>query len=83
MVIERKENVARIKSRIDDIMASAIRAVCIGRDMEEAFIVAQVLEKASKTFIEAEFIGGAKSVGKFNAMYKHQYYLRKYSKQKK
>jgi L-fuculose-phosphate aldolase len=38
-------------------------AVCIGRDMEEAFVVCQVLEKACRSFIEAEFLGGAKAIG--------------------
>ncbi|KPL12775.1 MAG: hypothetical protein AMS26_16350 [Bacteroides sp. SM23_62] len=58
-------------------------AVCIGRDLEEAFVVSQVLEKACRVFIEAEFLGGAKSIGKVEAYLMHQYYLNKYSKQKK
>lgn len=77
-----KNTIKALNGRMAAFMANH-GAVCVGRDMEEAFIVAQVLEKACKTFIEAEFIGGAKSVGKFNAMYMHQYYFRKYSKQKK
>ncbi len=55
-------------------------AVCIGRNMDEAFLVCQVLEKACKAFIEAEFLGGAKSINKFEAWIMHEYYLRKYSK---
>lgn len=58
-------------------------AVCLGRDLEEAFVVSQVLEKACRTFIEAEFLGGAKSIHKVEAYLMHQYYLNKYSKQKK
>jgi L-fuculose-phosphate aldolase len=58
-------------------------AVCIGRDMKEAFTVCDVLEKACKAFIEAEFLGGAKGINKFEAYIMHQYYLRKYSRQKK
>lgn len=58
-------------------------AVCIGRDMKEAFTVCEVLEKACKAFIEAEFLGGAKGINKFEAYIMHQYYLRKYSRQKK
>jgi len=54
-------------------------AVCIGRDMDEAFVVCQVLEKACKAFIEAEFLGGAKSINKFEAWMMHQFYLKKYS----
>ena len=55
-------------------------AVCIGREMEEAFIVCQVLEKACRAFIEAEFLGGAKSIGTVEAWIMHKYYLLKYSK---
>ncbi len=55
-------------------------AVCIGRNPEEAFAVCEVLEKACKTFIEAEFLGGAKTISKFSAAIMHQVYLKKYSK---
>jgi L-fuculose-phosphate aldolase len=55
-------------------------AVCIGRDMEEAFVVCQVLEKACRVFIEAEFLGGAKEISPVEAWIMHKYYLMKYSK---
>jgi len=42
-------------------------------------VVCQVLEKACKAFIEAEFLGGAKSINKFEAHLMHQFYIRKYS----
>jgi L-fuculose-phosphate aldolase len=54
-------------------------AVCLGRNLDEAFVVAQILEKACKAFIEAEFLGGAKSINCFEAFLMHQVYLRKYS----
>jgi L-fuculose-phosphate aldolase len=57
-------------------------AVCIGRDMEEAFVVCQVLEKACRVFIEAEFLGGAKEIRPVEAWIMHKYYLMKYSKLK-
>jgi L-fuculose-phosphate aldolase len=57
-------------------------AVCVGRDMEEAFVVCQVLEKACRAFIEAEFLGGAKAIGNVEAWIMHKYYLLKYSKLK-
>ena len=44
-----------------------------------AFVVCQVLEKACKAFIEAEFLGGAKSINRVEAFLMHQFYLRKYS----
>lgn len=55
-------------------------AVCVGRDIDEAFVVCQVLEKGCKAFIEAEFLGGAKHINKFEAWAMHQVYLKKYSK---
>ena len=55
-------------------------AVCIGRDLDEAFVVCQVLEKGCKAFIEAEFLGGAKSISKFESWVMHKIYLQKYSK---
>lgn len=58
-------------------------AVCIGRNPEEAFTVCEVLEKACKAFIEAEFLGGAKAISKFSATIMHRVYLKKYSKLEK
>jgi len=58
-------------------------AVCIGRNQEEAFVVCEVLEKACRAFIEAEFLGGAKAISKFSAAIMHQVYLKKYSKLEK
>ncbi|MBI9108798.1 MAG: class II aldolase/adducin family protein [Spirochaetales bacterium] len=55
-------------------------AICLGRDMEEVFTCCEVLEKACKAFIEAEFLGGAKGINKFEAALMHQIYLKKYSK---
>jgi L-fuculose-phosphate aldolase len=57
-------------------------AICIGRDIEQAILCCQVLEKACKSLIEAEFLGGAKEINRFEAWIMHQYYLRRYSKQK-
>jgi L-fuculose-phosphate aldolase len=55
-------------------------AVCVGRNLEEAFTASEVLEKACKAFIEAEFLGGAKKISKFSATIMHQVYLKKYSR---
>ncbi len=76
-----RATVKALRGRYAALMANH-GAVCIGRDMNEAFVVCEVLEKACKAFIEAEFLGGAKSIGKFDAHLMHQYYLFKYSKQK-
>ena len=73
-----KKTVKALKGRNAALMANH-GAVCVGRDLDEAFVVCQVLEKACKAFIEAEFLGGAKSISKFEASLMHQFYIRKYS----
>ena len=75
-----KKTVQALKGRNAALMANH-GAVCVGRDLDEAFVVCQVLEKACKAFIEAEFLGGAKSINKFEAQLMHQIYLKKYSRQ--
>jgi L-fuculose-phosphate aldolase len=55
-------------------------AICLGRDIEQAYTCCLVLEKACRSFIEGEFLGGATSISKFEAHILHQYYLRRYSK---
>jgi L-fuculose-phosphate aldolase len=77
-----KGTVKALKGRMAALMANH-GAVCLGRDIEEAFVVCQVLEKACKAFIEAEFLGGAKHINKFEAFLMHQIYLKKYSAQDK
>ncbi|MDO8951564.1 MAG: class II aldolase/adducin family protein [Draconibacterium sp.] len=74
-----KATVKALKGRNAALMANH-GAVCVGRDLDEAFVVCQVLEKGCKAFIEAEFLGGAKHINKFEAWAMHQFYLRKYSK---
>lgn len=73
-----RKTVKALKGRNAALMANH-GAVCVGQDLEEAFVVCQVLEKACKAFIEAEFLGGAKSINKFEAHLMHQFYLRKYA----
>ena len=75
-----KKTVKALKGRNAALMANH-GAVCVGRDLDEAFVVCQVLEKACKAFIEAEFLGGAKRINKFEAHLMHQIYIRKYSKE--
>lgn len=75
-----KKTVKALKGRNAALMANH-GAVCVGRNLEEAFVVCQVLEKACKAFIEAEFLGGAKGINKFEAHLMHQIYIRKYSQE--
>ena len=77
-----KKTMKALKGRNAALMANH-GAVCLGRSMDEAFTTCEVLEKSCKAFIEAESLGGAKSINKFEAIFMHQYYLRKYSKQSK
>ena len=56
-------------------------AVALGRTLEEALLCARIVEKGCRVFIEAEFLGGAKSINRFEAAIMHQVYLRKYSRQ--
>ena len=70
--------VKALRGRMAALMANH-GAVCLGRNLDEAFVVCQVLEKACKAFIEAEFLGGAKGINRVEAFIMHQYYLRKYS----
>lgn len=57
-------------------------AVCLGRDMNEAFVACEVLDKACKAFIESEFLGGGVPINGVEARFMHEYYLKKYSKQR-
>jgi L-fuculose-phosphate aldolase len=72
--------VKALKGRNAALMANH-GAICVGPNLEEAFWACVVLEKACKAFIEAEFLGGAKSINIFEAHLMHQFYLRKYSKE--
>ena len=74
-----KHAVKALKGRQAALLANH-GAVCIGRTLDEAFVVSEVLEKACKAFIEAEFLGGAKAIPKVTAAIMHQVYLKKYSK---
>jgi len=58
-------------------------AVAMGRSPDEAVLCAQIVEKGCRAFVEAEFLGGAKSISRFEAAVMHEVYLRKYSQLKK
>jgi L-fuculose-phosphate aldolase len=73
-----KATVKAMRGRNAALMANH-GAVCAGRDLDEAFVVCQVLEKGCKAFIEASFLGGAKHINKFEAWLMHKFYIKKYS----
>ncbi len=58
-------------------------SVCLGSSLEDAYVAAQLLEKTSKAFIEAEYLGGAKSINKMEAWLMQKFYQFKYSKEAK
>ncbi len=76
-----KTTIKALRGRYAALMANH-GAITIGRTMEEAVIAALVLEKACKSFIDAEFIGGAKSIRPIEAWVMHKVYLFMYSKNK-
>lgn len=57
-------------------------AVAAGRGMDEALLCARMAEKGCRTFIEAEFLGGAVPLHPVEAWAMHQVYLRKYSRRR-
>ena len=75
-----RQTMKALKGRMAAIMANH-GAICLGRTLDEALLCCQVLEKGCKAYIEAEFLGGAKELGKFEAWVMHQVFIRKYSKQ--
>jgi L-fuculose-phosphate aldolase len=69
-----------LRGRMAALMANH-GAVALGRSLEEALLCARIVEKGCRAFIEAEFLGGAKGINRFEAAVMHQVYLRKYSRQ--
>ncbi len=57
--------------------------ICLGNSIDDAYVAAQLLEKTSKAFIEAKYLGGAKSINKIEAWLMQQFYQFKYSKEAK
>lgn len=57
------------------------KSICLGAGVDEAYVAAQLLEKAAKTFIEAKALGGAKPINRIEAWLMQQYYQFKYSKE--
>lgn len=70
-----------LKGRNAALMANH-GAITLGRTLEEAVTAALVLEKTCKTFIEAEFLGGAKDINRVEAWMMHKIYLLLYSRKK-
>jgi ribulose-5-phosphate 4-epimerase/fuculose-1-phosphate aldolase len=59
------------------------RCICIGGTADDAYIAAQLLEKTSKAWQEAKYLGGAKSINRFEAWAMQMYFQFKYAKEAK
>lgn len=57
------------------------QSICIGKSFEDAFVAAQLLEKTSKAWLEAKYLGGAIPINIVEAWAMQQFYLLKYSKE--
>ena len=68
-----------LRGRMAALMANH-GAVALGRSMDEALVCARIVEKACRAFVESEFLGGARPLGRLEAKLMHEVYLRKYSK---
>lgn len=55
-------------------------AVCVGRDMREAFAACHILEKACQISIFVELLGGGKAISETQAKAFRELYLNKYQK---
>jgi L-fuculose-phosphate aldolase len=74
------EVIAALKGRFAAILPDG-KSICLGSSLEDAYVAAQLLEKTSKAFVEAEYLGGAKSINKIEAWLMQQFYQFKYSKE--
>jgi ribulose-5-phosphate 4-epimerase/fuculose-1-phosphate aldolase len=59
------------------------RCICLGGTVDDAYIAAQLLEKTSKAWTEAKYLGGAKSINRFEAWAMQMYFQFKYAKEAK
>lgn len=75
-----KDIIRTLFARYATILATG-QSICIGRTFEDTFVAAQLLEKTSKAWVEAQYIGGAKPINKIEAWAMQQFYLLKYSKE--
>ncbi len=58
-------------------------ALCVGRSLDEAFVVAEILEKSAMAYLAARLLGSAYSIDKLTAENLHRIYLQKYSRLEK
>lgn len=74
-----KAIVAALRSRYAAITEDGL-CISLGSTIEDTYVAAQLLEKTSKCYTEAQKIGGAKTINCVEAWLMQQFYLFKYSK---
>ncbi len=75
-----KQILSGLKGRYATILSNG-QSICIGKNIEDAYIAAQLVEKTSKAFLEAKHLGGAKGINIIEAWLMHKFYIYKYSKE--
>lgn len=75
-----KQIIKGLKGRFATILSNQ-QCICIGKNLEDAYVAAQLVEKTSKAFLEAKHLGGAKPINIIEAWLMHKFYILKYSKE--
>lgn len=74
-----KQVVEKLQGR-NAVLIANHGAVCVGRNMDEAFVAAQILEKTCRIFIGAAHLGALKTINPKEAERLHNEYLDDYSR---
>ena len=85
-VSDEKKSVLRVYKALKGrfaVVCSDGRCICIGGSVDDAYIAAQLLEKTSKAYLEARWLGGAKSINRLEAWAMQMYFQFKYAKEAK
>ena len=85
-VSNEKKAVPRVLKALSSRFAAVCsdgRCICIGGTVDDAYIAAQLLEKTSKAYLEARWLGGAKSINRLEAWAMQMYFQLKYAKDAK
>lgn len=53
-------------------------AVCAGRDLDEVFVMCQIVEKACRTFIDVQALGGAVNLKEEDVRFMRNFFVEKY-----
>jgi len=85
-VSDEKKAVLRVYKALKGRFAAVCsdgRCICTGGTVDDAYIAAQLLEKTSKAYLEARWLGGAKSINRLEAWAMQMYFQFKYAKEAK